>query len=162
MIDIRPANFPGDLDVVRQLFKEYAAGIDVDLTFQDFGTELATLPGKYAPPAGRLLLAWHGVDVLGCVALRAHTGDTAEMKRLYVRPQARGQQLGRQLALAICNEARAAGYARICLDTLATMKSALHLYRSLGFASIAPYTFNPLEGAQFLALELRTTGGDPR
>ena len=154
MIDIRPADLPRDLAVTRMLFREYQQGLGIDLCFQDFETELATLPGKYAPPGGRLLLAWDGLEAVGCVALRPIADDACEMKRLYVRPTVRGQQLGRRLAERVCDEARAAGYRRICLDTLPTMTAAVALYTALGFAPIAPYVFNPIEGAIFLGREL--------
>jgi ribosomal protein S18 acetylase RimI-like enzyme len=154
MTDIRPAQLPGDLNHVRSLFGEYADNLGVDLCFQDFEAELAALPGKYEPPEGRLLLAWSGTEPVGCVALRPLDRVTCEMKRLYVRPQARGEQLGRRLAERICQEARSAGYARICLDTLPTMAAAIKLYASLGFKPIEPYVFNPIPGAIFLALEL--------
>ena len=153
--EIRPARFPEDLETVRTLFREYAAAIGIDLGFQGFEAELAGLPGKYQPPAGRLLLAWRGAEVLGCVALRPLANQDCEMKRLYVRPAARGSALGRALAEHICAAARRAGYARICLDTLSSMTQALQLYASLGFRDIAPYVFNPIPGARFLALELR-------
>jgi ribosomal protein S18 acetylase RimI-like enzyme len=154
MPDIRPADLPRDLDIVRELFREYAASLSVDLAFQDFEAELATLPGKYAPPSGILLLAMSGEKPVGCVALRALDGNACEMKRLYVRPEARGGKLGRRLAERVCEEARQKGYARICLDTLPEMTSAQALYRSLGFVPIEPYVFNPVEGTSFLALEL--------
>jgi ribosomal protein S18 acetylase RimI-like enzyme len=154
MTDIRPAAFPRDLDVVRALFREYADGLGVDLAFQGFEEEFASLPGKYAPPKGRLLLAWHGETAVGCIALRPLDATACEMKRLYVRPAARGEQLGRALAERICAEARAAGYARICLDTLPTMAAAQALYRSLGFVPVEPYVFNPIAGTRFLARDL--------
>ena len=153
-IEIRPAEFPKDLPAVRDLFREYVAGLGVDLGFQGFEQEVSTLPGKYAPPSGRLLLAWRGADALGSVALRRIDEQSSEMKRLYVRPAARGEQLGRRLAERICAEARAAGYARICLDTLPTMASAQALYASLGFEPIEAYVFNPIPGTQYLALSL--------
>jgi ribosomal protein S18 acetylase RimI-like enzyme len=154
MIEIRAAEFPCDLAVVRQLFREYAESLDIDLCFQNFEDELASLPGKYAPPQGRLLLAGEANEVLGCVALRPIDTESCEMKRLYIKPQARGLHLGRSLAERICQEAREAGYRRICLDTLTTMTTAIQLYESLGFKRIGPYVFNPVEGAIFLGLEL--------
>lgn len=154
MIVIRQADLPADLPVIRRLFREYAAGLGIDLCFQDFETELATLPGKYAPPAGRLMLACSGAEAVGCVALRPIDDRTCEMKRLYVRPAVRGQQLGRRLAESVCAEAREAGYRRICLDTLPSMSAAVRLYTELGFRAVAPYVYNPIEGAIFLGLEL--------
>lgn len=154
VIDIRPAALPEDLERVRTLFRAYADSIGVDLEFQHFEAEFDALPGKYQPPAGRLLLAWRGTHAVGCVALRPLEGNVCEMKRLYVRPEARGEQVGRQLAERICHEARAAGYSRICLDTLPGMASAIELYKALGFKPIEPYTYNPVPNAIFLALDL--------
>jgi GNAT superfamily N-acetyltransferase len=154
MIEIRPAEFPRELSIVRELFREYADGLGVDLCFQHFDDELATLPGSYAPPTGRLLVALRDEDPVGSVALRRIDATSCEMKRLYVRPRARGEQLGRGLAERICADARDAGYARICLDTLPSMISAQRLYASLGFEPIAPYVFNPIAGTQYLALVL--------
>ena len=158
MIEIRAAEWPRDLEVVRGLFREYVERLGVDLYFQEFEKEVGTLPGKYAGPAGRLLIAWRlaseGDEPVGCVALRPLEGETCEMKRLYVRPEARGEHLGRRLAERICREAREAGYRRICLDTLPTMMSAQNLYASLGFVPTEPYIFNPVPGTKFLALDL--------
>lgn len=154
MIEIRAAENPVDIPATRALFLEYAAGLGVDLCFQDFEAELASLPGKYALPMGRLLLACDDSEAVGCVALRPVDAETCEMKRLYVRPVVRGQQLGRRLAQRICAEASDAGYRRICLDTLSTMEPALALYASLGFSAVEPYVFNPIRGAIFLGLEL--------
>ncbi|MBA3915510.1 MAG: GNAT family N-acetyltransferase [Acidobacteriales bacterium] len=154
MTDIRPAELPRDLAVVRRLFLEYAEGLGVDLGFQNFDKEVAALPGEYAPPEGRLLLAWRGANPLGCVALRRLDARLCEMKRLFLRPEARGEQLGRRLAERICQEARDAGYSRICLDTLPSMGVAIKLYERLGFVPIEPYRYNPVPGAIFLALEL--------
>jgi ribosomal protein S18 acetylase RimI-like enzyme len=151
---IRHASFPQDLATVRALFREYGAGLGIDLGFQGFEEELAQLPGKYATPAGRVLLAEKQEQPAGCVALRPIKDGDCEMKRLYVKPGVRGEQLGRRLAVRICEEARAAGYRRICLDTLASMRPALALYHSLGFREIAPYVFNPIPGAVYLALDL--------
>ena len=154
MIEIQPVSTAEDLAYARDLFREYAAGLGVDLCFQGFEDELATLPGKYAPPAGRLLLARRGAEVLGCVALRPLKDGACEMKRLYVRPAARGEQLGKRLAERICQEAREAGYLRICLDTLPSMGAAQKIYADLGFREIEPYVFNPVAGVKFLALGL--------
>ncbi|MCP3139217.1 GNAT family N-acetyltransferase [Pyxidicoccus xibeiensis] len=157
MLAIEPAQFPVDLPLVQTLWREYSESLGIDLSFQDFEAELAGLPGKYAPPRGRLLLARRGAQDLGCVALRPLSVDTCEMKRLYVRPAARGEQLGRRLAERICDEARAAGYRRICLDTLPSMAAAVGLYTSMGFRPIEPYVFNPIPGAMFLGRELSAT-----
>ncbi|HEY4079958.1 MAG TPA: GNAT family N-acetyltransferase [Burkholderiaceae bacterium] len=153
-ITIQPARIPQDLDTVRTLFREYVDGLGVDLAFQGFEEELLALPGKYAAPTGRILLAWRGDEPLGCVAVRPLAGSDCEMKRLYVRPAARGEQLGRKLGEAICEAARRAGYERMCLDTLATMQAAQGLYRSLGFHEIEAYIYNPLEGAIYMARDL--------
>jgi GNAT superfamily N-acetyltransferase len=152
---IQPAQFPQDNAAVRALFREYAASLDFDLCFQGFDDELATLPGKYAEPAGTVLLALKHAEPVGCVALRPLADGDCEMKRLFVRPTARGEQLGRRLAERVCQAAFAAGYRRICLDTVETMQRARALYESLGFREIDPYVFNPLPGAKYLALALR-------
>ncbi|SKC99793.1 N-acetylglutamate synthase, GNAT family [Burkholderia sp. CF099] len=154
MIDIRPARFPDDIDVVRAIFREYADGLGIDLGFQAFDQELAALPGKYSPPRGTILLAWRDERVIGCVALRAFEFDICEMKRLYVRPEGRGHQIGTLLAQAVVHAAKEAGYRRMRLDTLPSMKSAQRLYASLGFRPISAYVFNPVEGTQFLELEI--------
>lgn len=139
---------------VKQLFIEYAKSLDVDLSFQDFEMELMTLPGKYAPPDGALILAVVNGRGAGCVALRKINGDTCEMKRLYVRVPYRGQGIGRQLVYEIIEEAKKLNYKYIRLDTLATMESAQKLYLSLGFCDIEPYTYNPIEGTRFMELKL--------
>jgi ribosomal protein S18 acetylase RimI-like enzyme len=156
MIEIRPAQLPADIPRARSLFREYAEGLGIDLGFQDFAAELDSLPGRYAPPRGRLMLAWDGDSAVGCVALRPVDGETCEMKRLYVQPAARAQRLGRRLAERICREACEAGYRRMCLDTLPAMAPAIRLYCALGFRPIEPYVFNPIEGALFLGLDLQS------
>lgn len=152
--DIRPARWPADLATVRRLFRDYADRLDVDLCFQGFDAELAQLPGRYAPPAGQLLLAWRGDEAVGCVALRPLDARVGEMKRLYVSPQARGEQLGRRLVEQLCQAARDAGYERLVLDTLPSMAAAQALYRSIGFRPAEAYGFNPVPGAAFLSLDL--------
>ncbi len=152
--EISEARFPDDLAVIREIFREYAASLGVDLCFQNFDEELATLPGKYAAPAGQVLLAWEQGRAVGCVAMRPMAEGACEMKRLYVRAQGRGQGLGRRLAEAICAAARDAGYQRIRLDTLATMTTAQDIYVAMGFQPIPPYVFNPIEGTRYLELDL--------
>lgn len=143
-----------DVEAVRALFQEYAAWLAVDLCFQGFAAELATLPGAYAPPDGRLLLARAGGETAGCAALRRLDARSGEVKRLFVRAPFRGRGLGMRLARAIVDEARAIGYARLLLDTLPQMPQAQRLYRALGFREIAPYYANPIPGAVYMALAL--------
>jgi putative acetyltransferase len=145
---------PEWLEVARDLIAEYGASVGVDLSFQAFGDELAGLPGAYAPPRGRLLVALVDGDPAGCVALRPLEDGGCEMKRLYVRPPFRGLRLGRALAERIVDSARQLGYRRMRLDTLPSMDTAQGLYRSLGFRETAPYTVNPVPDATFMALDL--------
>ena len=133
---IIPVASAGHLTQVRELFQEYAASLAGRFCFDQFQTELAGLPGDYAPPAGKLLLAFVQARLAGCVALRNAGHDTGEMKRLYVRPAFRGRGIGRDLAKSILAAACAAGYARVRLDTLPSMRSAIQLYQSLGFRRI--------------------------
>ena len=142
------------LATVRELFVEYANSLEVDLCFQNFSQELAELPGKYAPPDGGLFLGMEGVSVAGCVALRKLDDGICEMKRLYVRPSFRGRGVGRFLAQAAVDTARAKGYKSMRLDTLASMTQAIALYESMGFHRITPYYDNPSDLAVFMELSL--------
>lgn len=142
------------LKLVRELFLEYAQSLDVDLCFQNFSEELAGLPGEYARPEGRLLLASENGHAIGCGALRRDGDTVCEMKRVFVRPVARGKGVGVALISELVNQARAIGYERMRLDTLPSMNKAIALYRSLGFTEIVPYRYNPVPGSLFLELDL--------
>jgi ribosomal protein S18 acetylase RimI-like enzyme len=142
------------LAAIRELFLEYQAGLGVDLCFQNFSQELAGLPGGYGPPEGRLLLGSVGVETVCCIAMRPLGDGACEMKRLYVKPRFRGCGFGRLLVARIIDEARAAGYSRMFLDTLSSMVEALSLYREFGFLETAPYYPNPLAGARYFILKL--------
>jgi putative acetyltransferase len=154
MTGIADASGPTDVEAARELFREYQAALGVDLSFQGFASELESLPGAYAPPRGRLLLARDGGRIAGCVALRPVTDDTCEMKRLYVRAESRASGVGRLLVERAISEARAIGYSRMVLDTLPTMAGAQRLYERLGFRDVQPYRHNPIEGTRFLGLDL--------
>jgi putative acetyltransferase len=149
---------PAQLDAAREILREYARGLGIDLCFQNFEAELALLPGEYAPPAGQFLLALVDGQVAGCGALRAlpdtDHANACEMKRLYVRPAFRRFGLGRVLAQALIDEAIRAGYSSMLLDTLDDMEAARGLYASLGFEEVAPYYYNPIPGAHYLKVEL--------
>lgn len=146
---------PAQIARARELFIEYAQSLGFSLCFQNFDKELAGLPGDYAPPEGRLLLAEYEGRPAGCVALHKLDSGLCEMKRLYLRPEFRGKGLGRALAERIIAEARQIGYQRIRLDTVEpVMKDAVAMYRKLGFKEIAPYRANPIAGAMYLELEL--------
>jgi len=157
---VRQAATPADMDEARALFREYADWLAVDLCFQGFAEELASLPGAYAPPRGCLLLAGPAGAAIGCIALRpiavdgTADGAVGEIKRLFVQPAARGQGLGERLVAAIVDIARAAGYRELKLDTLLHMTDARRLYERLGFAPCSPYYHNPLPGAVYLSRSL--------
>jgi len=154
-VTIVRASSPEHITQARELFLEYAASLGFSLCFQNFDAELAGLPGDYAPPEGRLLLAeWEG-QLAGCGALHKLENDVCEMKRLYLRPQFRGKGIGRVMAERLIAEARIIGYRRMRLDTVGpVMKDAVAMYRKLGFKEIAPYRENPMAGTLYMELEL--------
>jgi ribosomal protein S18 acetylase RimI-like enzyme len=154
MIRLVQASTAAELDAARALFREYQAAIGVDLCFQGFEAELAALPGGYAPPAGRLLLAMEGEAVVGCGALRPIGPGVAELKRMWTRPASRGRGVARAVASALLEAARAEGYRLVRLDTLEWMAAARSLYASLGFVEIPAYYPNPLPGVVYLEREL--------
>jgi ribosomal protein S18 acetylase RimI-like enzyme len=157
-ITLRTPSTPAELDAVRDIFREYASTLGVDLCFQGFDAELAQLPGDYAEPRGALLVAVVEGAVAGCCALRpldtADYPNASEMKRLFVRKAFRGFGLGRELAEAMLDRARQAGYACVLLDTLDDMESARALYTDLGFEEIPPYYHNPIAGAHYLKVDI--------
>ncbi len=149
------AQTPTELQQVRELFEEYVAWLGINLCFQNYDKELAELPGEYAPPSGRLFIAYENDEVAGCIALRGLGDGVCEMKRLFVRPAFRGAGLGLTLVELVLDEARKAGYERIRLDTLpGKMDRAIAMYRTLGFNDIDPYYHNPVTGAAFMELVL--------
>lgn len=157
-IELAPAVSPAALDDARLLFREYAAGLGVDLCFQHFDVELASLPGEYRPPQGVLLLARVDGALAGCGALRPLADvdypDACEMKRLYVRRAFRRFGLGRLLAQALIDHAVQSGYSTLLLDTLDDMEAARGLYETLGFVEVPPYYYNPIPGAHYLKVDL--------
>jgi GNAT superfamily N-acetyltransferase len=154
MTIIRWANFPTDTDTVLDIWREYVASPSVSLDYQGNEAEFATLPGKYAPPSGCVLLADNDGEIDGCIAYRGVRAGICEMKRLYVRPLARGTQLGRNLVGQLISEARVAGYVEMRLDVLEEFTSARRLYEAFGFVPADPVSYNPLPGAAFLGLYL--------
>ena len=164
-IPIREAEGGRDLALARELFVEYAASLPIDLCFQGFDEEVASLPGRYAPPSGRLFLAGAPGEAVGCIALRAldpppealggaSAAPVGEVKRLYVRPVARGTGTGRRLAATVVDAARAIGYRTLCLDTMRSMREARALYASLGFATTHRYYGPPLDDIVYYAMKL--------
>ena len=154
MTEIQAAILPNEIPVIKELFQEYADSLKFELDFQDFKEELATLPGKYAAPSGSILVAKENGETVGCVAVRPLGEEICEMKRLYVKPVHRGKRVGRDLALAIIEEAKRLGYKAMRLDTVEAMKEASALYRALGFQPIDAYCYNPLPGAMYFELTL--------
>jgi ribosomal protein S18 acetylase RimI-like enzyme len=153
---VTPVRSEADLADAVRLFREYAASLDIDLSYQDFEGEMAAMPGKYAPPRGEILLAraTNGVAI-GCVALRPiEPPYTCEMKRLYVAPGGRGLGLGERLVRQIVDIAESVGYSEMRLDTLPSMTSALAVYRKLGFETMEPYYDTPIAGTVFLRRRL--------
>ncbi len=153
-VRIVDAEGAASLAIARQLLSEYAAWLDIDLEFQCFEHELATLPGDYAAPRGALLLAYVDADVAGCVALRALEPRVCEMKRLWVRERFRGSGVGKALARAVLDRGTRLGYEHMRLDTLPRMENALGLYRALGFREIPPYYANPIPGTRYMEVRL--------
>ena len=150
---IRPAGAT-DIPDVRAMLKEYVEWIGLDLAFQEIDAELEGLPGEYAPPRGALFVAIDGHHYLGMIALRSIDGPIGEMKRLFVRPEARGRGLARQLITTLCGEAKRLGYCELRLDTLPMMGGAQALYEAYGFVDIAPYYETPIDGTRFMGKKL--------
>jgi putative acetyltransferase len=158
MLRITQATTSNDLEQARELFKEYEASLGISLCFQNFSDELANLPGDYAPPRGRLLLAKEFDQLVGCVALRPVGPTTCEMKRLFLRPEYRSRGLGRVLVEAVIEEARKIGYTHMRLDTISDrMGRAIELYKSIGFVEIEPYYHSPVDTTKFMELDLVST-----
>jgi ribosomal protein S18 acetylase RimI-like enzyme len=154
MIKLLHVETEEQLNHIRILFKEYEQSLGFGLHFQDFNEEFVGLPGEYALPDGCLLLVFYEDEVAGCVALRKLGKKICEMKRMYVRPGYRGKGIGRAMAEKIIKFARAYGYEHMRLDTIDTMKTAISLYKSLGFKKIKPYRHNPIKGADYMELSL--------
>ena len=154
MVTILHARFPTEEHEVASIFREYVASPIANLDFQNYESEFADLPGQYAEPHGRITLAWQQNSVIGCAALRRVNNSTCELKRVYVRPSARGNSVGRHLVEHMINEARYQGYSRMCLDVLPEFIAAQNLYESLGFSCAEAVSYNPVPGTKFLALNL--------
>ena len=153
MISYKISKSQKDFEKAKELFIEYKNSLNLDLCFQKFHEEISDLPSQYSEPSGCIILCYENKKPTGCIALRKFEGDTCEMKRLYLRPEARGKGIGRVLANKIIEKAKELGYKKMQLDTLETMKEAIALYKSMGFKVIAPYRFNPLDGVVYMELE---------
>lgn len=154
MFTLCHAQYPSDASEVEAIFREYVASPMANLDFQNYEAEFASLPGPYVLPHGCVLLARQGNQVVGCAALRRVNDTSCELKRVYVRPIARGQKVGRQLVERMLEEARSLGYSRMCLDVLPEFTRAQQLYDSLGFVDAEAISHNPVPGTRFLALSL--------
>ena len=154
MVQIREARTTSLVSSARELIREYSAYLGVDLSFQNFEKEMEEFPLHYARPEGRILVAVEGGEAVGVVGLRRFSDKTCELKRMYVRPEFRGKGIGRLLAARAIQEAQEIGYTRMRLDTLARLKEAVSLYKSLGFEEIGPYRANPNQGVVYMELDL--------
>ena len=148
------AETTGHINIAKELFIEYAKSLNFELCFQDFDKEVTELPGAYSPPEGRLFLAEYGGEIAGCIALRKLEKEICEMKRLYVKPQFRGHNIGKNLVEKLIEDARKIGYKKMRLDTVPAMQTAQKLYKSIGFKEIEPYRLNPVQGAVYMELKL--------
>lgn len=157
-IELVSVTSDGQIAIVRELFREYAAGLGIDLCFQNFAEELATLPGNYARPHGRLLLTKADGQIAGCIALRPIDDGVAELKRLYVRPAFRRHGIGKILVARVLDEAREIGYGAARLDTLREMHGAIALYGAFGFKEVAPYRDGQPEGIRYFEKDLDERG----
>jgi len=155
-MNIKEVNSTEELLHIKGLFIEYVNSLGIDLSFQNFNDELSSLPGEYSSPDGALLLAEFDGKIAGCIALRKISDKICEMKRLYVRDEYKGKRIGYALIKQIIDKAKNIGYRYMRLDTLPSMKKAICLYRSLGFVNIDPYRYNPVEGAMFMELDLKS------
>lgn len=153
-VTILHAKFPDDAHEVVSIFREYVSSPTANLDFQNYESEFRNLPGQYVEPDGRIALAWEQNSVVGCAALRRVKSSTCELKRVYVRPGARGNNVGRRLVEHMIKEARQQGYSQMCLDVLPEFVAAQNLYESLGFTSSQAVSYNPVPGTKFLALNL--------
>lgn len=161
-MDICRVRTSEEIKKAKELFREYADNIEIDLRFQNFEEELENLPGKYAPPDGELLLAISHGDAAGCAGIRKIDEEICELKRLYVRNEFRGKKIGKKLLTEILKTAIRIGYKSMRLDTMPNMEKAQQLYRSFGFKEIEPYVFNPIAGAKYMELDLTAMENYPR